>query len=304
MMSSGRGPGVIGMVMALVVLLGFGLLFTFAFDEGMQGGEQTIESVIAGQVKEIDRLKTNIQVGEISLASAPTRNAAARDLSRLKAESGAGKDRIAKLKDSVAATQTAIDERKQSFEAYKDQYRAFIRGGAKGKTMDTLRTVDGKTFNKVVIKEVSAVGIQIQHDDGHKRIVFEDLPEEMRDYYQFDPNQKQDALKKEEEQINDHNKKVGISDKIMEEQLKEQREKAAEEDRLKKLAAIEDKERALQALKSEIRGIESELRAAQRKTGGITNVNAIARNLQAKNSRYSALQNELLGLRKSVENAP
>jgi hypothetical protein len=35
LMQSGRGPGVIGMLLALVVLVGFGLLFMFAFDEGL-----------------------------------------------------------------------------------------------------------------------------------------------------------------------------------------------------------------------------------------------------------------------------
>ena len=46
-MSSARGPGVIGMIMALIVLLGFGVLFMFAFDEDLQGGGQTIEALVA-----------------------------------------------------------------------------------------------------------------------------------------------------------------------------------------------------------------------------------------------------------------
>lgn len=47
MMSSGRGAGVIGSIMAVVVLGGFVLLFVLVFDEGLQGGGETIESVIA-----------------------------------------------------------------------------------------------------------------------------------------------------------------------------------------------------------------------------------------------------------------
>ena len=71
MMSSGRGPGVIGMVMALIVLLGFGLLFMFAFDEGLQGGSQSIQSVIAQQAKHIIDDQQAITTGRESLAKIP-----------------------------------------------------------------------------------------------------------------------------------------------------------------------------------------------------------------------------------------
>ncbi len=304
MMSSGRGPGVIGMVLALVVLLGFGTLFMFAFDEGLQGGDQSIESVIAGQAKEIDHLKNNIQVAEMSLASAPARNAAARDFSRFKAENGAGKDRIAKLKDSVAAAQAAIVDREQAFENYKDQYRAFVRGGAKGKTMESLKTATGTTYKNVTFTEVSAVGIQIRHDDGHKRIPFEELPDEMKDYYQFDPNQKAAAVKKENDDLEDHLKKVGESDKIMDQQLALQREKEKADLRVKKLAEIEEKQMVAESLKKEVRDLQRELERAQRKTTGITNVGALSRNLQSKAGRLSALQNEIGNLRSTVSNAP
>ena len=304
MMSSGRGPGVIGMVLALMVLLGFGTLFMFAFDEGLQGGDQSIESVVAGQAKEIDRLKNNIQVVEMSLASTPARNAAARDLSRFKAENGAGKDSIAKLKDTVTATRTAIAEREQAFEAYKDEYRAFVRGGAKGKTMESLRTVTGASYKNVTITEVSAVGIQIRHDDGHKRIAFEDLPDEMKDYYQFDPNQKAAAVKKENDDFEDHLKKVGESDKIMDRQLALQREKEKADLRVKKLAEIEEKQMIAETLRKEVREAQRDLEKAQRKSSGITNVGALTRALQAKASRLSALQNEIGNLKSTVASAP
>jgi hypothetical protein len=67
MMSSGRGPGVIGMLMALVVLVGFGVLFMFATDEGFQGGDQSIESIIKHQAGDIESLKGGIANGMKSL---------------------------------------------------------------------------------------------------------------------------------------------------------------------------------------------------------------------------------------------
>jgi len=305
MMSSGRGPGVIGMVMALVVLLGFGLLFTFAFDEGLQGGEQTIESVIAGQVKEIDRLKHNIQSGELMLATSSSRNAAARDFSRVKAENGAGKDRIAKLKESVAATQTAIGEREQAFDNYKDQYRAFVRGGAKGKTMESLQTLTGVTYKNVTIKEVSAVGIQVRHEEGQKRIPFEELPDEMKDYYQFDPNQKEKAVALENAARDKHEAEADVANAAMDEKLAQDREKAKAEARVRTLAQISQKESQITGLLSDIRNLEreqdrAEAAAASARAAGNIVINkgsSIGGKIRAKQNQVGVLQAEIANMK-------
>ena len=69
-LSGGRGPGMIGMILALVVLAGFGVLYLFVFDEGMQGADQAIESVVSRQDKEIDSLKDVIAHDTNELAKA------------------------------------------------------------------------------------------------------------------------------------------------------------------------------------------------------------------------------------------
>lgn len=63
-MESSHGPGVIGMLMALCVLFVFGALLMFAFDEGLQGVGQPIESFIDRQSKEIAEIKASISHGE------------------------------------------------------------------------------------------------------------------------------------------------------------------------------------------------------------------------------------------------
>ena len=47
-MSSGRGPGFIGLLLALLIVGGFGALYVLVFDSEMQGKGVTIESVIRG----------------------------------------------------------------------------------------------------------------------------------------------------------------------------------------------------------------------------------------------------------------
>ena len=130
LMSSGRGPGVIGMVMALILLLGFGVLFTFAYDEEAQGGDQSIESVIAHQAKAIVGSEAMRDSNRTMLEQAPARVSNAKELTRLKRESQAMQEKAGGLTATVAAAKAAIATRNAATEAYKDQYRALVRGKA------------------------------------------------------------------------------------------------------------------------------------------------------------------------------
>ena len=193
-MSSGRGPGVIGMVMALFVLIGFGLLFMFAFDEGFQGGALSIESLIAQQTKDIETSKGAIISGQDLLNLAPARTLKAKELANLKSKGEGYKDTIGNLKREVATANSEIVLLKDGFEGYKNEYRGFVRGKAKGEAMAKLETRSGGVYEDVNIREVSAIGIQIRHSGGQIRIPFDDLPEAMQDHFQFDPNQKAAAV--------------------------------------------------------------------------------------------------------------
>ena len=126
MMSSGRGPGVIGMVMALVVLLGFGLLFMYASDETERAG-QSIESVIAHQAKDIESQKATIIFERQKLDQAPARVANAKELARSKRESQALADNSANLKTRIEAGKAELALRLKALADYKDEYRAYAR---------------------------------------------------------------------------------------------------------------------------------------------------------------------------------
>src|SRR6478735_1067734 len=101
MMSSGRGPGVIGMLMVLVVLIGFGFLFMFAMDEG--SGAQSIESVIAQQKRDIESYKASLVHGGETLEKAPMQIANVKELARLKRENQFLQENIANLQKGIAS---------------------------------------------------------------------------------------------------------------------------------------------------------------------------------------------------------
>ena len=309
MMSSGRGPGVIGMLMALVVLIGFGLLFMFAFDEGFQGGAQSIESVIASQAKEIEGCQNRIASGEKTLATAPALIATAKEVSRFKRESQSLKERIAVLKTGIETANADIAGINKNFEEYKDQYRAYVRSKAKGETMPVLETKTGIIYKNVNIREVTPVGIQIRHDEGQKRIPFEELPDSLVDYYQFDPNQKAAALADENATRDVHEAQATAAGILADQAMAEQRAKDAAEKREKTLREVATKEAQIDGLKGDIRGLQSDLdRAAAEaiaaKAAGRMHLNksgSIGANISSKQNRISALRSEIDRMKSSIQ---
>ncbi len=310
LMSSGRGPGVIGLMIALLVLLGFSLLSTLAFDESFQGGDQTIESVIAGQANEIKGYQSRIAEGMNQLAKAPVRIAESKELSALKRQQQAASDRIVALNLSIEVGNKEVASQIEGFESYKDRYRAHVRGRARGETMPLLETQSGAVYKNVNIREVTRVGIQIRHDDGHKRIPFEELPEAMIDYYQFDPNQKSEALVLENATRQEHEAAVEEANAAFAQTAAKQREKAREEEREKMRATIVKKESQIAVIEGQIQRLEGDMArarseaAAARAAGRmhLSQSSHFAGNIRSKRNRIATLQTEINRLLASLEN--
>lgn len=298
LMTSGRGPGLIGMLLALVVLVGFGVLFVFAFDEGLQGKDQSIESVIANQAREIADIESAISHGQGRLAEAPKRDAAVRTLATIKRENLFRDGELEGLRSRLTSLADAIAAKQREIEAYKDEYRALVRGRAKGTTMDRLETRGGDVYEKVSIREVSAVGIQIIHEGGQKRIPFEDLPAEMQDFYQFDPAQKAEVIAREEAARGEHEAAVQVATEAAGRQEMERREKEA-------AAKVERAERAaivmaakIETLAEEIRSLESALEVEVRKP--LSRAPQMRQQISAKQRERAALLDQLGKLRSGL----
>ncbi len=305
MMSSGRGPGVIGMILALVVLLGFGVLFMFAFDEGFQGPGKSIESVVKAQAKEIEDDHATIVAGEARLAKAPELVATADSLRKLQLQIKTGVQKIASLKTSVAEGKKAVEAKIKEHEEYKDRYRAFVRGNAKGQTLETLQTVSGAVYKNVTIREVSAVGMQIRHDEGHKRINFDELPAEMRDYYQFDAKQREKALAEEDVGRSQHEAAAAVANQVADAQMAKQREADVGVAKEKIRREMAQKEGQIGALQTEISNLQqasqnAAAEAASARAAGhihINKVSGIEGNIRSKQNKITGLNNEISALR-------
>ena len=259
MIQSSRGPGVIGMLMALLVLLGFGLLFMMAFDEEMQGGDQSIESLIARQGKEIDHLENCIIRGRTSLGDAPALMELQKKLTALNRENQFRDDKMSGLRRAIVESTEALARKTGELEAYKDEYRVLVRARAKGLKLEKLETRKGEIYENVNIREVTSIGVQIIHDGGHKRIPFEDLPEALQDQFQYDAQQKAEALAKEQAQRHQHEAAVAAAQAVGMEKAAGQRQKEREANREKLNRSIAVYESRIGSLREEIDSLQREL---------------------------------------------
>ena len=304
MMSSGRGPGVIGMVMALIVLLGFGLLFMYASDESERGG-QSIESLISHQAKEIDGHQATIIFQQKKLDQAPSLLANSKDLTRLKREIQSLKNDSLNLAKSVESRKADIALKTQAFADYKDEYRACVRGKAKGETIAKLEALTGVIYTDVTIREVTPIGIQIRHADGHKRIPFEDLPEAMKDRFQFDPKQKDQAMAAESATRNVHEAAVAVADDLADQKMDAQRAQDAEAAKAKFRQDVTAKEALIASLQEDVKGLQADLDraasdAASARAAGRMHVSksgSISSNIRSKQGRVANLQAEVAQMR-------
>lgn len=274
MMSSSRGPGMIGTLMALLVLVGFGLLYLFVFDSELQGGGQSIESVILAQTKELNALGLRQEAAQRDLAAAPERRKAAEAFSDLNRKIQSGRAKLDGLNTYANDTRKQIDGVVASFEEYKDRYRAQVRGAAAGLKYDELKTASGKTYRQVIVKKVDAVGMSFQHESGSGRADFEELSAEVQDYFQYDPKQKEAAQQQESLVREHHVQQVNVAQAQAAKQQQEQTAREKEELRQKNKAELASLKNTLLQLDSQIKSEQDAWereRDQVRKNGGIVN---------------------------------
>lgn len=185
-MSSSRGPGLIGTLLAIMIVGGFGTLSLLVFDERFMGGEKTIEAVIRDQDSRILASRGRLENLRQRMKKFEVLKRQATEVLELSSRSKFARQKIAALGVSRDAAKSAEAEATASWEAYKDAYRESEWASAKGEELDRLLTVSGKEFKRVVIKAVSHKGIDISHEGGLRLVPAEELPPELRDRFQLD----------------------------------------------------------------------------------------------------------------------
>jgi septal ring factor EnvC (AmiA/AmiB activator) len=306
--SSAKGPGVVGMIMALIVLLGFGLLFMLAFDEGSQGGGKSLTAVIRDNSIKIGELHARLASGNEKIAKAPERKKIADELASALSKNKSITTQISAKKAEIVALKTNITTIEEEWSDYKNQYRSHVRSKAAGTQLAELKTLDGTVYTNVDIRSVTAVGMDIRHRDGFKRISFGQLPADIQDHYQFDKEQMLAEVQRETKERDEHDKATHASNLAVEGQMAEQRQKEVEAAKQKKLLEIAAKEARIPVLESEIQQIIQDIASAEaaadaaRAAGKmhLSKAGSLRGALNSKRTALSQLQIEILRLKSSL----
>lgn len=292
------------MLMALLVIGGFGVLFLFAFDSEMQGKGVTIESIIRSQAKEIDELTYQIDHGTKALAVAPRLLEESARMDQLKRENVFRAASLKSLKEDIEKAQEQYLALNKGWEDYKNDYRAHVRSKAVGEVFAELITKSGGTYKRVEIRTVTPIGIQIRHEDGQKRIPFEDLPDHIQDRFQFDVAGKEMAVAAENKHREEHEAAVAVSNQLQEKDMEiaRARQEVARKAEMKR--TIELKRNQISQLQAEVHSLELQISqanaqaAAARSSGRmvLTKAGTLRPLIRAKNDQIFRLRNEITAL--------
>jgi len=255
----------IGLLLALVVLGSFVILGTLTLDSRFTGGGKTIQHELRQQDVLLTGLRDRLSKSKIDLARAESFNRIAEDVSKRREKLQEQEEIISKSLAVKTGLLEEISAIEQEFEAYKVKYRQHVRSGAKGKTFDEFVTLKEEKLKGVTVRHVNAIGMSVLYSDGIKRIPYEELPLDMQDYYQFDPEEKKAAIEAEALAQKAYDRSVNEADqaarKLAEERKQEQLAKDAVV-REKHIAALRD---SIRSMDDQIDELESQIKREENK---------------------------------------
>ena len=182
LLTSSKGPGVIGTVLALIVLVGFGSLTILVTTdtEGQGPGAQ-----IQARQRKIAALERGRKRWKAAVVEYKTNRSQVSELDGLNAKIKRRKAAVEQGEIEVEGLRATTAELAQKFEDYKKKYRISERASAIGEELGTLTTKSGKVYERVKIKEVSALELRFSHKNGNTGVSFKELPDALQDRFQF-----------------------------------------------------------------------------------------------------------------------
>ena len=174
------------------------------------------------------------------------------ELGKLTEANGKLSTQIEALAKDIAGTEKAYGD-------HIVAYRNKVRSEAVGTKMAKLKTLSGVTYEKVRIKSVTALGLEITHTEGSCRVNYKDLPKELQERYQFDDDEALKRLKKERDHQRQRALDHAAEARIKAEEMRKLGEKREEKDRLEKQQNIIKLTAALNALDRQISETQSKV---------------------------------------------
>lgn len=187
------------MFMAVVVLVGFGVISIFVFDAELQGEQNSVAVVVRKQAEEIEAIQHQIQMNISNAEDAAKVVAGNKKVDELIQKNAADEAKLTELRETAAKAKDSIVATTREYNDYVTEYRNHVRRKAVGESVPELKLASGESYTDVEIRSVSEIGVEVRHSGGQSRIAFEKLSPEWQERFQFDPEEKAKALAREQE---------------------------------------------------------------------------------------------------------
>ncbi len=181
-----RSPGVVGVVLGLVVLGGFGALGMAVFDGRLNGDNATkLKDEVREQSVAIFTLEADIERVEEELVAQKRNEAVAKKLAVATKTMELLEKRAAEFPPQIEKLKSEITQINDDQLAYRDEYRLYERQRAVGESFPEIELVNGKTLKKATIKEILTDKVRFTTEFGSATAEWEELPQAWRDRFQI-----------------------------------------------------------------------------------------------------------------------
>ncbi len=186
LLSSSRGPGIIGTLIAILVLGGFGTLFV-VFDKNMQDDGVTLQALVREQGIAIESRKEDIEINKKRIKEGRKFADHGQQIASLQGSLEKGAAQVGELEKGIEAAQASIEAENEAWNEYKVAYRNQVWKEAVGSQIEELKGAkSGKVYLAGKINDIGHTGISVTNAEGIARIPLEDLSPEVQERYQLD----------------------------------------------------------------------------------------------------------------------
>jgi hypothetical protein len=193
--------GTFGFLAGLIVLVFTGVILSLVVDKrlGFSSGRASMEREVEADVEKLRTLERRLAAmrNEWETELSPRAGQEER-MRRMLAENEAGARRLEELGSQRAACEAGLASVRAESAEYRAAYRRQVRAEAAGERMAELRSLNGRTYREVAIRQVTAEGIEFRHADGISRLSPGDLEAAWRERFQWDPEEIPKAVAKAE----------------------------------------------------------------------------------------------------------
>lgn len=201
---SSDGSGTFGFLVGLIVLVFTGVILSLVVEKrlGFSSGRASMAREVEADVDKLGVLERRLAAmrNEWETDLAPRAGQEER-MRRMLAESEAGARRLEELESQRVACEAGLAALRAESAEYRAAYRRQVRAAAAGERVAELRSLNGRTYREVAIRQVTAEGIEFRHADGISRLSPADLDAAWRERFQWDPEEIPKAVAQTEPEV-------------------------------------------------------------------------------------------------------